>query len=302
MLFPTKNHPFLVFIIERILEFTDKRLKDMEVIHIYDPTTDLSSIKKSKSKDIESQKKQGKYNNKTIIKYILGEYFNYSSEQKKSFGELTPQGKKSCERHTIDILNKNNISSDGYDIFNSVPEKATDDEDTQPFKLKLYPNRQFYLDNSLSEKITKVSNDNFKQIFEFFTKAKNEEKAILLLSTATKGLIQYLLVSGLYLIFKNTGLEQRIHARQQQSQNRQTSQKNIYKKMHISKKTTFYGYLLDKTFDHPYTFIQMLTITFKNVLTMELDDFESDSKNIYEKFLKFAWEEYKIVRSFTKNF
>lgn len=303
MLFPTKNHPFLVFIIERILEFTDKRLTDLEIIHIYNPKTDLASIKKSKSKDIESQKKKGKYNNKTIIKYILGEYFNYSSEQKKSFGGLSEIEKKKCESHADEILKKNNISDIGYEIFNSIPEKATDDEDTQPFKLKLYPNRQFYLDNSLSEKITKVSNDNFKQIFEFFSRAKNEEKAILLLSTGTKGLIQYLLVSGLYLIFKNDNVNKRIQSRMNASSKiNSTNKTNKYKKMHIPKKNTFYGYLLDKSFDHPYTFIQMLTITFKNVISMEMDDFESDSKNVYEKFLKFAWEEYKIVRSFTKNF
>ena len=302
MLFPTKNHPFLVFIIERILEFTDKRLTDLEIIHIYNPKTDLTSIKKSSSKDIKSQKKLGKYNNKTIIKYILGEYFNYGKEI-KSFGQMKGPVKEKCESHADEILKKNNISDKGFEIFNSIPEKATDDEDAQPFKLKLYPNRQFYLDNSLSEKITKVSNDKFKQIFEFFSKATPSEKAILLLSTGTKGLIQYLLVSGLYLIFKNDKLRERIQSRMNtNSKINSTNKTNKYKRMHTLKKNSFYGYLLDNSFDHPYTFIQILTITFKNVITMEMDDFESNSKNVYEKFLKFAWEEYKIVRSFTKNF
>lgn len=295
MLFPAKNQPFLVFLIERIFEFTDTRLKEMEIIHIYNPKIDII--------DIKSKQKKDKYNNKTIIKYILGEYFNYSTKI-ISFKELSKPEKKKCESHADDILNKNNISANGYDIFNSIPETDTDDEDVQPFKLKLYPNRQFYLDNSLSEKITKVKNDKFKQIFEFFNSAKDEEKAILLLSTATKGLIQYLLVSGLYLIFKNITLKGRIEIRKTSStSNFSDRKKKKYKRMHIPKThKNFYKYLLDTRIEHPYTFIQMLTIVFKNVITMEMDDFKSDSKNIYEKFLKFAWEEYKTIRSFTKNF
>lgn len=302
MLFPTKNHPFLVFIIERILEFTDKRLTDLEIIHIYNPTTDLASIKVSKNKEIASQKKKGKYNNKTIIKYVLSKYFNYSSgSPKKSFGGLSGEEQKKCESHADEILKKNNISSDGYEIFNSIPEKATDDDDVQPFKLKLYPNRQFYLDNSLSENITKVSNDDFKQIFEFFSQATHAEKAILLLSTATKGLIQYLLVSGLFLIFKKN---REIHKVASKRSSDIKNQADRYKYMHIPEKniSDFPKYLLNNKIEPPYPFVQFLTITFKNVLTVEMDDFESDSKNIYEKFLKFAWEEYKIVRSFTKNF
>ena len=60
MVFPTKNHPFLVFLIERMFDIVDKRLQDVEVEHFYEPKKDLAKIKTSKiaGKDEQKQKIQ----------------------------------------------------------------------------------------------------------------------------------------------------------------------------------------------------------------------------------------------------
>ena len=95
----------------------------------------------------------------------------------------------------------------------------------------------------------------------------------MLISTGSKGVIQYLLISSLLIIH---------------------NQKNDKKFSKFSK------FLTNKQINGS-SLIQNISIEFKEKIFNITRDFESKTKNPYQRFLEFAWAEYQTIHAKTKK-
>ena len=298
MIFSEKNHGFLTYIIERMFEFIDQDLSE-HIEHKYDKKKDTKTIRNNKNENASKENKENiTFTNKELMSEILKKYYNYSGDKPDDFhiqqnlelNQLDPNGKRFVKLNEKDIIQ--------------------DDDDNIVFKLK--PNQKFLDDNSLAKKFNKVPQNNIDEIFSFFKKKNNDNdvRAILLLSTASKGLIQYLLVSAIYLIFKTrhssssshnmsdkTGIEGRIQSRIEKG-----SPEYIYKNRHIIQEANFKKFLLNTRIYRDQIYIQQLSAILKINIHKQVNDYYSGTGSIYKKFLQYVWEEYKTVKTFSKIF
>ena len=291
MLFSEKNHGFLTYIIERCFEFTDQYLNE-HIYHSYDKVNDTVNIRKNKAKIEEAKKNKKdtiKFTNKELMSDILNNYFNYPQ---------TPN--KPTEQHVLTNLQLNNLDPSGENII-KIDEKSIINDDDQEVVYKLQPNSQYINDNSLAQKFNKVPQDKIDHIFSFYINDNDMQKdiqnlAILLLSTGSKGLIQYLFISGLYVIFKNAtnSIEDRIQSRK--------GKKVDFKTRHIIIEKQFHMYLKNRRVFEDRVFVQELSSILKINIHKQVNDYYSGTGSIYEKFLKYIWEEYKTVSTFKKIF
>lgn len=293
MLFSEKNHGFLTFIIERCFEFIDQDLND-PIPHSYDKIKDTKNFRDKKSdKVVEATKNKKdiiKFTNKELMSEILVKYFNYPK---------TPE--KPTEQHIITNLQINNLDPSGENIVKIDEKSIINDDDDKEIIYKLKPNRQFINDNSLANKFNKVPQDKINHIFSFFAgdDIDNNNLAILLLSTASKGLIQYLFISGLYVIFNN---KESATTNQKIEMRKNFGKKSSFKDRHIISTSKFQNYLKSEKVFEGRPYVQELSSILKINIHKQVNDYYSGTGSIYEKFLKYIWEEYKTVSTFKSIF
>lgn len=292
MLFSEKNHGFLTYIIERCFEFIDQELND-PIPHSYDKINDTKKFRDKKSdkvaEAIKNKKDSIKFTNKELMSEILIKYFNYPK---------TPE--KPTEEHVNINLQVNNLDPSGENIV-KIDEKSIIDDDEKEIIYNLKPNRQFINDNSLASKFNKIPQDKIDHIFSFFANddIDHNNLAILLLSTGSKGLIQYLFISGLYVIFNNkesANTTQRINMR------KMSGKQTLFKNRHIISASKFHGYLKSQKVFEGRPYVQELSSILKINIHKQVNDYYSGTGSIYEKFLKYIWEEYKTVSTFKSIF
>ena len=291
MLFPEKNHGFITYIIERMMEFIDNEFSN-DIYHVFDKKEDIKKLVKKNTKNKSElnksteEKEENKPKNKEIITEILGEYFNYETE-------------KPDESHVSINLRANSLNPEKTDLFDTL-----DDEEKV---LKIKPNQLYIKNNSFSNKLDKVAESKINEVFTFFNSEKIDIVAILLLSTASKGLMQYLLVSGLYFIYANkperdiapAAVKQRIELRTNMSSR---NKKNFYKTHHIFNYRNFHSFLKNENIYPGEVFIQKVGAILKKNINEQVSSYYVGNGSVYTKFLQYIWEEFKTVRSFSKIF
>lgn len=299
MIFSEKNHGFLTYIIERMFEFIDQDLNE-HIEHKYDKKKDTKTIRNNKNENASKENKENiTFTNKELMSEILKKYYNYSGDKPDDFhiqqnlelNKLDPNGKRFVKKNEKEIIQ--------------------DDDDQIIFNLK--PNQKFLDDNSLANKFNNVRPDMINEIFSFFKDNKdNDVRAILLLSTASKGLIQYLLVSAIYLIFKNRHSSSSSHNMSDKTEKEERikrikargkgSPEYIYKNRHIIQEANFKKFLLNTRIYRDQIYIQQLSAILKINIHKQVNDYYSGTGSIYKKFLQYVWEEYKTVKTFSKIF
>ena len=161
---------------------------------------------------------------------------------------------------------------DGY-IKNFIGNNNLDEEEglIKNYELKIIPDRKYYEEKSFSLKWEKISTSEKIKIFNLFSDLNDKENLIILLiSTGSKGVIQYLLISSLLIIH---------------------NQKNDKK---------FSKFLTNKQING-YSLIQSISNDFKEKIFVTTGDFESKTKNPYQRFLEFIWAEYQTIHAKTKK-
>ena len=164
---------------------------------------------------------------------------------------------------------------DGY-MKNFINDNNLDEEEglLENYELKIKPDRKYYKEKSFSLEWEKISTSEKIKIFNLFSDLNDEENLIILLiSTGSKGVIQYLLISSLLIIH---------------------NQKNDKKFSKFSK------FLTNKQINGS-SLIQNISIEFKEKIFNITRDFESKTKNPYQRFLEFAWAEYQTIHAKTKK-
>ena len=137
------------------------------------------------------------------------------------------------------------------------------------YELKITPSREYYDDHSFSRKWDSIPKK--EDIFNLFQKSDKENLVILLISTGSKGVIQYLLLSALLIIFNEK-----------------------------KGKSTFKDYLVTKD-SVGTSFIQNITAQFKKKIFISTKSFESHTTEPYQRFLEFTWGEYKTIHTKSKK-
>lgn len=287
MLFPEKNHGFITYIIERMMEFIDNEFSN-DIYHVFDKKEDIKNLVKKNTKNKSElnksteEKEENKPKNKEIITEILGEYFNYETE-------------KPDESHVSINLRANSLNPEKSDLFDTP-----DDEEKV---LKIKPNQLYIKNNSFSNKLDKVSESKINEVFTFFNSEKNLDiVAILLLSTASKGLMQYLLVSGLYFIYANKPEKDNTAAATRKRIKMRRTKKNFYKIHHIFNYKNFHSFLKNENIYPGEVFIQKVGAILKKNINEQVSSYYIGNGSVYTKFLQYIWEEFKTVRSFSKIF
>jgi len=140
------------------------------------------------------------------------------------------------------------------------------------YELKITPNKKYYDDHSFSLKWDTIPKEEKEDIFNLFQKSDDEENlVILLISTGSKGVIQYLLLSALLIIFNKT-----------------------------KGQSKFKDYLVKKD-SSGYSLIQNITAQLKKKIPIFTKDFKSLTKEPYQRFLEFIWGEYKTINTKSKK-
>ena len=156
-------------------------------------------------------------------------------------------------------------------IENFINNNNLDEEEglIENYELIIRPDRQYYEKKSFSLKWEKIDIKEKIKIFNLFPEATKRNLIILLISTGSKGVIQYLLISALLIIH---------------------NQKN---------EIQFSEYLTKK--ENGSSLIQNISTEFKEKIFNITRDFESKTKNPYQRFLEFAWAEYQTIHAKTKK-
>lgn len=157
-------------------------------------------------------------------------------------------------------------------IENFINNNNLDEEEglIENYELIIRPDRQYYEKKSFSLEWEKIVTKEKIKIFNLFPDLTNKVNLIILLiSTGSKGVIQYLLISALLIIH---------------------NQKN---------EIQFSEYLTKK--ENGSSLIQNISTEFKEKIFNITRDFESKTKNPYQRFLEFAWAEYQTIHAKTKK-
>tara|TARA_B100000900_G_C20480498_1_gene675227 strand:+ start:1 stop:870 length:870 start_codon:yes stop_codon:yes gene_type:complete len=130
------------------------------------------------------------------------------------------------------------------------------------------PDKNYLSKNSYANKFEKLNKNNIISIFKLLDIDSSENLSILLLSGGAKGLIQYLFISSLLLIFKNGG----------ESEN------------------TFKEYLLKLDENSKLPRIKFINDQLRSKFKMITEDYDTNSNDVYKRFLQYIWDEYKNIR------
>ena len=233
MLIPEKNHNFLNYLIERILEIIDESNQKI-FYYVTKKDADESEIEENFEK---------------VIGHFITEF--YSPE------ELSGENQNKIIKV---IMETNNLKKSDPLIENS--------------KISIQPGKKYIADHSFTISWNKVGEEK-KDIFNLFQNEENINNIIiLLLSSGSKGLIQYLFISALLLIFK---------------------MKN--------ETTEFKSYLIDtskdKDFNRPY--IKKLTDELKEQIMFNTAGFETNTTDPHRRLLQYIWYEYKTIHTKSKS-
>jgi hypothetical protein len=205
------------------------------------------------------------------IKYYITKEEAYKSEVEENFektiGEIIKEYYSSTElsgenekKIIQTVMETNNLKKSDPLIENST--------------IKIVPGKEYIDNNSLGILWNKIGEEK-RDIFTLFQNESNINNIIiLLLSAGSKGLIQYLFVAALLLIFK---------------------QKN--------ESTEFKSYLTDtskdKDFNRPY--IKKLTDELKEQIMIDTKDFDSKTHDPHRRLLQYIWYEYKTIHTKRKS-
>lgn len=203
------------------------------------------------------------------IKYYITENDAKESEKENNFQNVIKK-----------IINNNkdtyiqNIDKEFMENF--IKNNNLDEEEglIENHELKILPDRKYYDKHSFSQKWEKIKTTDKIDIFNIFSKLDDKENLIILIiSTGSKGVIQYLLISALLIIF-NSNL-----------------QKNNKK---------FSKFLTEKQ-TNGFSLIQNITNDFKQKLFITTDGFQTNTKEPYQRFLEFVWAEFQTLHAKTKK-
>lgn len=188
------------------------------------------------------------------------------------------KSKKNFENVIKKIINNNNdtyIQTVNDEFIENFKKKNNLDEEEgliENYELKIIPDRKYYDEHSFSQKWEKIPNGNKIDIFNIFSKLDDKENlVILLISTGSKGVIQYLLISALLIIH---------------------NQKNDKK---------FSKFLTKKKTQNSPSLIQNISNDLKQKIFVTTSGFETNTKEPYQRFLEFVWAEFQTLHAKTKK-
>ena len=188
------------------------------------------------------------------------------------------KSKKDFENVIRKIINNNNntyIQTVDDEFIENFKKKNNLDEEEgliENYELKIIPDRKYYDEHSFSQKWEKIPKGNKIDIFNIFSKLDDKENlVILLISTGSKGVIQYLLISALLIIH---------------------NQKNDKK---------FSEFLTKKKTQNSPSLIQNISNDLKQKIFVTTSGFETNTKEPYQRFLEFVWAEFQTLHAKTKK-
>ena len=164
-----------------------------------------------------------------------------------------------------------NIDDDFVKTFISNNNLDKEEGLIENYEVKITPDRKYYETNSFSLKWEKIPTLEKTKIFRMFSELDDKENLIILLiSTGSKGVIQFLLISALLII-------------------------------HNKKNEKKFSKFLTEPQPNGYSLIQNISNDFKEKIFIITTDFESKTKNPYQRFLEFIWAEYQTIHAKTKK-
>ena len=191
-------------------------------------------------------------------------YYINENDEKLSTDNFRDTIKNITKKYTGDV-------SDEF-IKNFITNNNLDEEEglIENYELKIIPDRKYYDEQSFSLKWEKLEIKKKRDIFNLFpTEITDENLIILLISTGSKGVIQYLLISALLII--------------------------------NSKESSFSKYLIKIQPNNGYSLIQNLTNDLKEKIFITTNGFESKTKEPYQLLLEFVWAEFQTIHAKTKK-
>ena len=200
------------------------------------------------------------------IKYYITENDAKESEKENNFQNVIKK-----------IINNNNDTYiqtiDKEFMENFIKNNNLDEEEglIENHELKILPDRKYHDKHSFSQKWEKIKTTDKIDIFNIFSKLDDKENlVILLISTGSKGVIQYLLISALLII-------------------------------HNQKKVKKFSKFLTEKQPNGFSLIQNITNDFKQKLFITTGGFETNTKEPYQRFLEFVWAEFQTLHAKTKK-
>ena len=194
---------------------------------------------------------------------------------------VSAKSKKEFQNVIRKIINNNNdtyIQTVNDEFIENFKKKNNLDEEEgliKNYELKIIPDRKYYDEHSFSQKWEKIPKGNKIDIFNIFSKLDDKENlVILLISTGSKGVIQYLLISALLIIFYPN------------------FQKNDKK---------FSEFLTEKKTQNSPSLIQNISNDLKQKIFVTTSGFETNTKEPYQRFLEFVWAEFQTLHAKTKK-